>query len=98
MARGARNRALDAFLHRLRPHPAKEILRLLPEGHEERLGPAAARAMAVSPRGPFRGAARKRVADRAHGPGGVPTRPGRLRARLGIALEGSTGSQSRVPG
>ena len=32
MAGGARDRALDAFLHRLRPRPAAPLLRPLPEG------------------------------------------------------------------
>ena len=44
MARSARHRALDALLHRLRRQSAEEVLRLLPQGREERLGQAAARA------------------------------------------------------
>ena len=44
MARGARHRALDALLHRLRRRPAEALLRLFPQGQEERLGQAAARA------------------------------------------------------
>ena len=44
MAGSARHRALDALLHRLRRRIAEEVLRLLPQGREERLGQAAARA------------------------------------------------------
>ena len=51
MARGARHRALDAFLHRLRPRAAAQVLRLLPEGRGHRLGQAAARAAAGAPSG-----------------------------------------------
>ena len=42
MARSARHRALDAFLHRLRPRSATALLRLFPARQEERLGQAAA--------------------------------------------------------
>ncbi len=44
MARSARHRALDALLHRLRRQSSEEILRLFPQGREERMGQAAARA------------------------------------------------------
>src|SRR5665213_2795354 len=51
MAGGARRRALDAFLHRLRRRVAKEILQLLPEGREERLGQTAESAIERSSSG-----------------------------------------------
>ena len=44
MAGSARHRALDAFLHRLRPRIAAPLLRPLPARQEQRLGQAAARA------------------------------------------------------
>ena len=41
VARSARHRALDAFLHRLRPRAAAAVLRLFPARQEQRLGQAA---------------------------------------------------------
>ena len=67
MAGGARHRALDAFLHRLRPRAAVALLRLFParQGHE--LEQAAEGAAAGAPPGrEIRRARRKRMADRAH--------------------------------
>ena len=67
VARGARHRALDAFLHRLRPRAAAQVLRLFPEGRGHWLGQAAARAAAGAPSGrDVRRARRERMADRAH--------------------------------
>ena len=67
VAGGARHRALDAFLHRLRPRAAAQVLRQLPQGRGHRLGQAAARAAAGAPSGrEVRRARRERVADRAH--------------------------------
>ncbi len=67
VARDARRRALDALLHRLRPRDAEEVLRLLPEGREERLGPAAESAAPDPPsRRALRRACRERMAARAH--------------------------------
>ena len=43
VARGARPRALDAFLHRLRRRPAEEVLRPFPQGRGHRLGPSSRR-------------------------------------------------------
>ena len=51
VAGGARHRALDAFLYRLRPRAAAQVLRLFPEGRGHRLGQAAARAVAGAPSG-----------------------------------------------
>ncbi len=70
MAGSARHRALDAFLHRLRPRAAAQVLRFLPQGRGHRLGQAAARAAAGAPSGrEIRRARRERVADRAHASG-----------------------------
>ena len=66
MAGSARHRALDALLHRLRAAPPAALLRLFPEGREERLGPPAESAAPGAPRRPLRRAPRERVADRAH--------------------------------
>ena len=49
MAGGARHRALDAFLYRLRPRTAAPLLRPFPARQEERLGQAAARAAPGAP-------------------------------------------------
>ena len=66
VARGARHRALDAFLHRLRPRAAAALLRPLPARQEERLGQAAARAAAGAPHRQVRRAPRERMAAQAH--------------------------------
>ena len=67
VARGARHRALDAFLHRLRPRAAARLLRLFPARQEGRLGEAAEGAAANPPPGrKIRRPRRKRMADRAH--------------------------------
>ena len=66
MARSARHRALDAFLHRLRPRAAAQVLRLFPARQEERLGQAAARAAPGASHRQVRRAARGRVAAQAH--------------------------------
>src|SRR5581483_9005959 len=49
VARGARRLALGAVPHRLRREAAEALLRPFPEGGEERLGPAAARAPQRAP-------------------------------------------------
>src|SRR4026207_361314 len=67
MAGGAWGLALGAVLHRLRRGAAEAVLRLFPQGREERLGPAAARAAQRAPsRREVRAALRERVAARAH--------------------------------
>ena len=66
MAGSARHRALDAFLHRLRPRAAAPLLRPFPARQEERLGQAAARAAAGAPHRQVRRAARERMAAQAH--------------------------------
>ncbi len=67
MARSARHRALDAFLHGLRRRPAEEVLRPLPQRRGHRLGQAAEGAAAGAPsRREIRRAARERMAARAH--------------------------------
>ena len=66
MARSARHRALDAFLHRLRPRAAIALLRSFPARQEQRLGQAAAGAAAGAPRRPLRRARRERMAAQAH--------------------------------
>ena len=66
MARSARHRALDAFLHRLRPRAAAPLLRPLPARQEERLGQAAARAAPGAPHRQVRRAPRERMAAQAH--------------------------------
>ena len=66
MARGARHRALDAFLHRLRPRAAAPLLRPFPARQEERLGQAAARAAPGAPHRQVRRAPRGRMAAQAH--------------------------------
>ena len=70
MARSARHRALDAFLHELRRRPAEALLRPLPEGRGHRLGQAAESAASGPPsRREIRRAARERMAARAHASG-----------------------------
>ena len=82
MARGARHRALDALLHRLRRRPAEEVLRLFPQGREERLGQAAARAAQRPPSGrKVRHPPRDRLAARAHAMDQIPS--GDRRAKAG---------------
>src|ERR1700685_2474482 len=54
MARSPRHRALDAFLHRLRPRTTTAFLRFFPARQEERLGQASAGAIAGSPYRPLR--------------------------------------------
>ena len=67
VAGGARHRALDAFLHRLRPRAAAALLRLFPARQEGRLEQAAEGAAAnPPPRREIRCARRKRMADQAH--------------------------------
>ena len=78
MAGSARHRALDAFLHQLRPRPAEEVLRLFPQGRGHRLGPAAEGAVAGAPSGrEIRRAARERMAAGAHAMDQVPYPPRR---------------------
>ena len=66
VAGGARHRALDRVLHRLRGGLAEALLRALPQGRRHRLGQPAAGAPAGAPRRRFRGAGRGRLADPAH--------------------------------
>ena len=81
MARGARHRALDALLHRLRRRPAEAVLRLLSQGREERLGQAAAgAAQRPSSRREVRHPPRGRLADPAHAVDQVPSRERRPEA------------------
>ena len=49
VARGARHRALDAFLYRLRARASAQVLRPFPAREEKRLGQAAERAAAGAP-------------------------------------------------
>src|SRR6185312_6823764 len=66
MARGTRHRALDAFLYRLRPRAAAQVLRLLPARQGHGLGQAAEGPLAGAPsRRAVRRPRRKRMADRA---------------------------------
>ncbi len=85
VARDARRRALDALLHRLRRRDAEEVLRLLPEGREERLGSAAESAAPDPPsRRALRRARRERMAACAHAlDQAVPRRTGRHSFRPG---------------
>src|SRR5476649_2471896 len=62
MAGSARHRTLDSFLHRLRPRAAIALLRLFPARQEERMGEAAARAVAGAPRRQVRRARRAGMA------------------------------------
>ncbi len=62
----ARHRALDAFLHRLRPPSAAALLRPFPARQEQRLGQAAARATAGPPRRPLCRARGAGMAAEAH--------------------------------
>ena len=67
VARGARDRALDALLHRLRRRSAEAVLRLLSQGREERMEQAAAgAAQHPSSRRKVRHSPRGRLADPAH--------------------------------
>ncbi len=67
VARDARRRALDPLLYGLRAQDAEEVLRLLPEGREERLGPPAEGPPAdPAPRREIRRARGERVAACAH--------------------------------
>ena len=68
VAGGARRLALGAVLHRLRRRPAEALLRPLPQGRGQRLGPAAARCSCKvrHPGERFVDAPRERVAARAH--------------------------------
>ena len=75
--------ALDPLLHRLRAAPAETLLRLLPQGREKRLEPAAEGATPGAPRGPLRRAPRKGVADPAHEVDEIPFDPGRARHSRG---------------
>ena len=59
VARGARDRALDAFLYGLRPRTAEALLRPFFEGRKKWLGPRAARAAAGPPCRPLRRARSK---------------------------------------
>ena len=75
MARGARHRALDALLHRLRRRSAEAVLRLFPQGREKRLEQAAARAAQRAASGrDIRHPPRGRLADPAHAVDEVPSR------------------------
>ena len=80
MARSARHRALDAFLHRLRPRAAAALLRSFLARQEERLGQAAAGAASGAPRRPLCRARRKGMAAQAHQMDAVLSRSGRRRA------------------
>ena len=64
VARGARPRALDAFLYGLRRRAAEEVLRPFPQGREDRLGQAAEGAAAGPPHRQVRRAPREGMAAR----------------------------------
>ena len=82
VARSARHRALDALLHRLRRRPAEAVLRLFPQGREERLGQAAASAAQRPPSGrEIRHPPRGRLADPAHAVDQIPSWPTAPQAR-----------------
>ena len=81
MARSARHRALDAFLHRLRPAAAIALLRSFPARQEQRLGQAGAGAAAGAPCRPLRRARGKRMAAQAHQMDAVLSRRRRRRAQ-----------------
>ncbi len=84
VARGARHRALDALLHRLRRRPAEAVLRLFPQGREERLEQTAAGAAQRPPsRREVRHSPRGRLADPAHAVDQVPPRERCPKARDG---------------
>ena len=86
VARSARHRALDAFLHRLRPRAAAALLRLLSARQEERLGQAAESPAAGPPsRRKVRGARRERMAAQAHEMDQALPRPGGRRAHAANA-------------
>ena len=79
MARSARHRALDAFLHRLRPRAAEALLRLLPARARKRLGRSSrACCCRCATRREVRRARRERMAARAHEVDEVLSRSGRL--------------------
>src|SRR5687767_13188823 len=82
MARGARHRALDALLHRLRARAAARLLRLLPARQEKGVGEAAPRvASGPSSWREVRRTRGKRMAAGAHQVDEVLSRPGRLLAQ-----------------
>ncbi len=83
MAGGARHRALDAFLHRLRPRTAIALFRLFSARQESRMGEAAESAAAIAlPGREIRRARRERVADQAHAMDQILSRsPRRWRSR-----------------
>ena len=66
MAGGARHRALDPLLHRLRRADSEEVLRPFPQRGEERLEQGAEGPPAGAPHRQVRRALRGRVADPAH--------------------------------
>ena len=66
VARGARHRALDALLHRLRPRPAEAVLRPFPEGRGQRLGRQPRVQLQVRHPDRFVERAREGMAARAH--------------------------------
>ena len=80
MARGARPRALDPLLHRLRNQASEAILRSLPEGRRQRLGQVAARPLEHTPRQfDLRRAFRERMAARPNPVDEILPRPQRAR-------------------
>src|SRR5579883_3907 len=86
MAGSAWPRTLDAFLHRLWPHFAAALLRLLPKGREKWLGGRAEGKAADSPSRPLRGTGRGRLADPPHQMDQVLSRPQRAQP-VGFAAE-----------
>src|SRR5262245_5901977 len=97
MARGARHRALDPFLHRLWPQAAAALLRPFPARQEQRLRPASARAAAGAPHRQFRRARRERVAAQAHEVDEVLSRPRKRRTRARArAQKGDEGVAAQI--
>src|SRR6188474_1671738 len=75
MARGARHRTLDTFLHRLRARAATALLRLFPARKERRLGKTTDGAAASTAHRQVRTACRKRMAAQAHTMDKILSRP-----------------------
>src|SRR6187551_3930752 len=75
MARGARHRTLDTFLHRLRARAATALFRLFPARKERRLGKTTDGAAASTAHRQVRTACRKRMAAQAHAMDKILSRP-----------------------
>ena len=78
MAGGARHRALDAFLHRLRPRAAAALLRLFPARQESRLGASSRRCCcrcATPARNSSRAPRTNGRSSARNGPSSISTRP-----------------------